>query len=56
MAQATHLTGICRTRYTSLSKTRLEHLFAGTGINHTRIDAWYAGEPVDRTRTTHLNA
>jgi hypothetical protein len=55
MAQATHRTGICRARYTSLSKPRLEHLFAGTGINYTRIDAWYADKPVDRTRTTHLN-
>jgi len=54
MAQATHVTGIRRARYTGLDKTRLEHLAAATAINCIRLDAWYAGKPLDRTRTTHL--
>jgi transposase len=54
MAQASHVTGIRRARYTGLPKTRLEHLAAATAINVIRLDAWYAGNPIDRTRTTHL--
>ena len=54
MAQATHVTGIRRARYTGLAKTRLEHLAAATAINCIRLNAWYAGKPLDRTRTTHL--
>ena len=54
IAQATHVTGIRRARYTGLAKTRLEHLAAATAINCIRLDAWYAGKPLDRTRTTHL--
>jgi hypothetical protein len=54
MAQATHVTGIRRARYTGLGKTRLEHLAAATAINVIRLDAWYTSKPIDRTRTTHL--
>ena len=43
MAQASHVTGIRRARYTGLPKTRLEHLAAATAINVIRLDAWYAG-------------
>jgi transposase len=54
MAQATHVTGIRRARYTSLPKIRLEHLAAAAAINCIRVDAWFTGKPIDRTRTTHL--
>jgi transposase len=54
IAQATHVTGIRRARYTGLDKTRLEHLAAATAINCIRLDAWYTGKPLDQTRTTHL--
>lgn len=54
MRQTTHVTGIRRTRYTSLPKVRLEHAIAATAINLVRLDAWWTGRPLDRTRTTHL--
>jgi transposase len=54
IAQATHVTGIRRARYTGLARTRLEHLAAATAINLIRLDAWWTGTPIDRTRTTHL--
>ena len=54
IAQATHVTGIRRARYTGLAKTRLEHIAAATAINVIRLDAWYTSRPIDRTRTTHI--
>jgi transposase len=54
MRQATHVTGIRRTRYLGLAKTRLEHHAAAAAINLIRLDAWWTGRPLDRTRTTHL--
>jgi transposase len=54
IAQATHVTGIRRARYTGLQKTRLEHNAAAAAINLIRLDAWWTGKPLDRTRTTHL--
>ena len=52
--QATHVTGIRRTRYHGLPKTRLEHACAAVAINLIRLDAWWTGNPLDRTRTSHL--
>jgi hypothetical protein len=54
IAQATHVTGIRRARYTGLARTRLEHQAAAAAINLIRLDAWWTGNPLDRTRTTHL--
>jgi transposase len=54
MRQATHVTGIRRTRYLGLPKTRLEHNAAAAAINLIRLNAWWTGTPLDRTRTTHL--
>jgi len=54
MAQAAHVTGIRRARYTGLARTRLEHQAAAAAINLIRLDAWWTGKPLDRTRTTHL--
>jgi transposase len=54
MAQAAHVTGIRRARYTGLAKTSLEHHAAAAAINLIRLDAWWTGKPIDRTRTTHL--
>jgi hypothetical protein len=54
IAQATHVTGVRRARYTGLVKVRLEHLIAATAVNLLRLDAWWTGRPLDRTRTTHL--
>jgi transposase len=53
IAQASHVTGIRRSRYTGLAKIRLEHLIAATAVNLIRLDAWWTGS--DRSiRTTHL--
>lgn len=54
IAQTTRRTGIRRTRYTSVDKTHLGHLFAATAVNVIRIDAWLTGTPLGRTRTSHL--
>jgi transposase len=53
IAQASHVTGIRRTRYTGLAKIRLEHLVAATAVNLIRLDAWWTGSS-GRPRTTHL--
>jgi transposase len=53
IAQASHVTGIRRTRYSGLAKTRLEHLLAATAINLIRLDAWWTGSS-ENNRTTHL--
>ncbi|MCW2639032.1 MAG: transposase family protein [Dactylosporangium sp.] len=52
--QAVAVTGIRRSRYTGLPKTRLAHVFAATAINLIRLDAWWTGTPLDRPRTSHL--
>jgi hypothetical protein len=55
MRQATHVTGIRRTRYLGLAKTRLEHNAAAAAVvNLIRLDAWWTGQPLDRIRTSHL--
>jgi transposase len=54
IAQATHVTGIRRARYTGLPKVTLEHAIAATAINLLRLDAWWTHTPIERGRTTHL--
>ncbi|MDX3764147.1 transposase, partial [Streptomyces sp. AK02-04a] len=58
ISQAIRRTGIRRTRYTSLPKTRLGHIFAATAtataINIIRLDAWLSETPLGGTRTSHL--
>jgi len=54
IAQAAHVTGIRRARYTGLPKTSLAHAAAAAAVNLIRLDAWWTGKPLDRTRTTHL--
>ena len=54
IAQASHVTGIRRSRYTGLDKIRLEHLIAATAVNLIRLDAWWTGSYCDHARTTHL--
>src|SRR5262249_31353140 len=54
ISQTTRRTGIRRTRYASVDKTHLGHLFAATAINIIRIDAWLTDTPLGRTRTSHL--
>jgi transposase len=52
--QAVATTGVRRSRYTGLPKTRLAHVFAATAINLIRLDAWWTGTPLCQPRTTHL--
>ena len=52
--QAVAVTGIRRSRYTTLPKTHLAHVFAATAVNLIRLDAWWTGNPLDRDRTSHL--
>ncbi|WP_244330220.1 IS1182 family transposase [Streptomyces prasinus] len=54
--QAVATTGARRTRYTSLAKTRLAHIFMATAINLIRLDAWWNGTALAPTRTSHLAA
>lgn len=49
-------TGARRTRYTSLAKTRLAHIFMATASNLIRLEAWWNGSPLAPTRTSHLAA
>jgi hypothetical protein len=51
---ATHVTGIRRTRYLGLGKTRLKHNAAAAAVSLIRLDAWWTGTPLDRTGATHL--
>ncbi|GAA4214057.1 transposase [Microbispora amethystogenes] len=54
ISQAVRRTGIRRTRYIGLSKTRLGHVFAAAAINITRMDAWLTESPLGATRTSRL--
>jgi len=54
--QAVATTGARRTRYASLPKTRLAHIFMAAAINLIRLDAWWNGTPLAPTRTSHLAA
>ncbi|WP_202970552.1 transposase [Saccharothrix sp. ALI-22-I] len=41
--QAVAVTGVRRSRYTGLPKTRLAHVFTATALNLIRLDAWWSG-------------
>ena len=56
ISQAIRRTGIRRTRYTGLPKTRLGNVLAAAAINLIRLDAWLTGTPLGKTRTSHLPA
>ncbi|MGI5518871.1 transposase [Streptomyces sp. CA-106131] len=52
--QATHTTGLRRTRYRGLAKTHLDHTTSATALNLIRLNAWWNGHPLDRTNHSHL--
>jgi hypothetical protein len=52
--QATATTGLRRSRYLSLPKTHLAHIFTAVAINLIRLDAWWTARPPGQTRTSHL--
>jgi hypothetical protein len=43
-----------RTRYRSLPRTRLDHVYMATALNLIRLGAFWTGTPLDRQRTSHL--
>ena len=52
--QAVAVTGMRRTRYRGLPKTRLEHVYSAVALNLIRLNAYWNGHALDRTRTSHL--
>jgi transposase len=53
--QAVTVTGMRRTRYRGLAKTRLQHVYSAVALNLIRLDAYWNGHPLDRTKTSHLS-
>lgn len=49
-------TGLRRSRYRGLAKTRLQHHFTGAAVNLARVDAWLTGRPLARTRVSPFAA
>ncbi|MFE5582378.1 transposase [Kitasatospora sp. NPDC056531] len=52
--QAVASAGCRRSRYKSLPKTRLAHIFVAAAINFIRLDAWWSERPLAPTGTSHL--
>jgi transposase len=50
LSQGVHRTGLRRSRYIGLAKTRLQHLATGAALNLVRWGAWLAGTPSIATR------
>ena len=55
-AQAIRRSGLRRTRYRGLVKTRLQHVITAVAINLLRIASWANGTPVAETRCSHFAA
>jgi transposase len=53
-AQAVRRSGLRRSRYIGLDKTRLQHVATATAVNLLRIAAWCAGTPFAKTRCSHF--
>lgn len=54
ISQAVRGFGLRKTRYTSLAKTRLQHLATAAAINIDRFVAHKIGRPMAKTRTSHF--
>ncbi|CCH30633.1 Transposase, IS4 family [Saccharothrix espanaensis DSM 44229] len=52
--QAVAVTGVRRSRYTSLAKTHLAHIFTAAAVNLIRLDAWWNGTPLAPTRISYV--
>ena len=55
-AQAIRRSGLRRTRYRGLVKTRLQHVITAVAINLLRIASWANGTPLVQTRSSHFAA
>lgn len=54
IAQGLRRCGLRRSRYTGLSKTRLQHVLTAAALNLIRTDAWLTGTPLASTRTSRF--
>jgi transposase len=55
-AQAVRRSGLRRTRYIGLAKTRVQHVATAAAVNVLPIAAWCAGTPFATTRRSHFSA
>ena len=55
-AKAIRRSGVRRTRYRGLAKTRLQHVIAAVAINLLPIASWVSGTPLAKTRCSHFAA
>ena len=55
-AQAVRRSGLRRSRYIGLEKTRLQHVATAAAVNLLRISAWCSGAPFAKTRSSHFAA
>jgi transposase len=54
--QAVRRSGVRRSRYIGLAKTRLQHVATAAALNVVRISEWCAGTPSARTRCSRFAA
>jgi len=55
-AQAVRRSGVRRSRYIGLGKTRLQHVATAAALNLIRISEWCAGTPLAKTRCSRFAA
>ncbi|HEU5103690.1 MAG TPA: transposase [Roseiflexaceae bacterium] len=55
ISQSVRRCGIRRTRYTSLAKTRLQHLATASALNLLRLAEWLDETPRAKTRQSHFS-
>ena len=54
--QAVRRSGVRRSRYIGLAKTRLQHVATAAALNFVRLSEWCAGTPLARTRCSRFAA
>jgi transposase len=54
--QAVRRSGLRRSRYIGLAKTRLQHVATAAALNFIRLSEWSAGTPLARTRCSRFAA
>ena len=54
--QAVRRSGLRRSRYIGLGKTRLQHIATAAALNLIRISEWCAGTPLAKTRCSRFAA
>jgi transposase len=54
ISQGVRATGLRRSRYRGLEKTRLQHVASAAALNLTRVGAWLLGDRPEPTRTSRF--